>query len=740
MKQPARFGWGALRSLGRGPFSITAFLQAWFTLTFCALFLVCGVFVIALLRYQNELPSTAHLERIEPPSNTRIFDRNGASIGDLFAEDRIIVPLEEIPPAMVSAVLAAEDRHFYDHWGIEIPALVRAAVANVRSGSTRQGGSTITQQLARNLFLTHERTFERKIKEALLTIRLERIYTKDEILAMYFNQIYYGNGAHGAKSAAREYFGKDLSQLSLGESAFLAGLPANPTLYDPRRRFENAKRRQEVVLSMMVRSGELTKAEGETAKKMPIEIVSANERKMLAPYFVEYVRQELAARYGADNLYKDGLQVVTTLDLNVQKIVEEELEAHIKKLEKRNRYKVVRKEPKEGEEPEESQEKSTPYLQAAAVVLDTSTGEILAMVGGRNFWESRFNRATQAKRQPGSAFKAFVYTAALEQGIGPSTILQDEPLTVTLPNGDVYEPVNHGGTFQGPMSMRRAFYQSVNIPAVRTILTIGPKSAVKVAQRCGITTKLRAVPSLALGSSEVTLLELTAAYTVFPDGGILHKPWFVREIRDRNGAELERGRVESHEVMSEPVAAVMTDMMQDVMNRGTGAGTRAAGFTQPCGGKTGTMDEYSDAFFIGFTSLYTMGVWVGFDSKKSIGHEMTGTEAALPIWTASMIRMHEGKKAARFELPDGVVSREVCLESGYLASPGCSITGREIFPEGKQPKEVCPMHSGLDSPFDELRQETTPQDQDVIPQEEEPEPSTESEIPDNVELYRPGLN
>ncbi len=684
-------GFGAVRSLGKGPLSFSSFLKASLTLTACFLLFAAAVFVALLLRYQNELPSTAHLERIEPPSNTRIFDREGRSLGDLFAEDRIVVPLEEIPAPMVAAVLAAEDRHFYDHWGIEIPALARAAVANVRSRRTSQGGSTITQQLARNLFLTHERTITRKIKEALLTIRLERIYSKDEILGMYFNQIYYGNGAHGAKSAAREYFGKDLSELTLPESAYLAGLPANPSLYDPRKKSENAKRRQEVVLAMMVRSGAITRDEADVAAAEPVEILAGDRRTMQAPYFVEHVRQALAQRYGEERLYRDGLQVITTLDLGIQRTCEEALETQMKKLEKMNRYKVVRDAAAEVEP--ETPSKSTPYLQAALVCLDTRSGEVLAMIGGRDFWESRFNRATQAKRQPGSSFKVFVYSAAIEEGIGPSTILQDEPLELAMPNGDIYSPANHGGTFEGAMTMRDALVRSINVPAVRTILTVSPKKVVKVAQRFGITTKLRAVPSLALGSSEVTLLELTAAYTVFPNGGILHRPWFVREIRDRNGADLERGRMESEEALAEPVAAVMTDLLEDVMDRGTGYPARAAGFREPAGGKTGTMDEFTDAFFVGFTSMYTMGVWVGFDTKKSIGHEMTGTAAALPIWTAAMLKIHEGKKGAKFDMPDGVVSREVCMESGYLVTAGCINTRREIFPEGKQPKELCPIHN-----------------------------------------------
>ncbi len=685
-----RSGWGAVRSLGKGPFSFASFLQAWATLTAAVILLAGTVFVGVLLRFQNELPSTAHLERIEPPSNTRIFDREGRSLGDLFSEDRLVVPLEEIPEPMVAAVLAAEDRHFYDHWGIEIPALVRATVANLRSGKTSQGGSTITQQLARNLFLTHERTLERKIKEALLTIRLERIYSKDEILGMYFNQIYYGNGAHGAKSAAREYFGKDLGELSVAQCAYLAGLPANPSLYDPRRRPENAKRRQEVVLAMMVRAGETSREDAEHAKAEPIEILAGDRRTMQAPYFVEFVRQDLAERFGEDHLYRDGLQVVTTLDLELQRAAEHALETQLQKLEKKNRYKVVRD---SSGDPPENPGKSTPYLQGAAVVLDTRTGEILAMVGGRSFWESRFNRAVQARRQPGSAFKPFVYAAAIEKGLGPSTVLQDEPLTVPLPGGKTYSPGNHGGQFLGAMTMRTALTHSVNIPAVRMILTIDPKSAVKMAQRCGITSKLRAVPSLALGSSEVTLLELTAAYTVFPSGGILHKPWFVREIVDRNGAAIERGRIESQEVLSEPIAAVMTDLLEDVMDKGTGYPARAAGFLEPAGGKTGTMDEYTDAFFVGFTSLYTMGVWVGFDAKKTIGYEMTGTAAALPIWIEAMKAAHEGKKASKFEVPDGVVSREVCRDSGYLATSACSATYREIFPEGNQPTELCPVHN-----------------------------------------------
>jgi len=664
-------------------------VRTWAFLTLLLLFLGGGAFVAALIRFQNELPSTAHLERIEPPSNTRSYDRKGISLGDLFDGDRLIDPFHDMPENLVQAVLATEDRSFYDHWGVQPTALLRAMFANIQRGRTSQGGSTITQQLARNLFLTHERTLTRKIKEALLTIRLERIYSKDEILGMYFNQIYYGNGAHGARSAAREYFGKELDDLTLEECALLAGIPANPTLFDPRRRPENAQSRRNLVLSLMEQYGSISEAEADSARALELVLTDRDGRSMRAPYFVEYVRQALIARYGADRLYHDGLQVTTTLDWEIQEIAEQALEKQLRHLEGVNRYDVVRD---SSWVPPDAPFVNSPYLQAAAVALDTQTGEILAMVGGRDYWESKFNRAVQARRQPGSAFKPFVYTAAVEQGIGPSTIILDEPLVVPLPAGDVYKPENTKRNFQGPMTLRYAMSKSVNVPAVRMILTVGPEAAVDVARRCGIGGVLHPYPSTALGASEVTLLDLTASYTVFPDQGIYHRPWAIREVRDRNGAVLETGSESSREALSAPVAAVMTDLLGEVVDTGTAASIRRKGITAPAGGKTGTMDDYMDAMFVGFTPAYTMGVWVGFDVKQTLGRDMTGTAAALPIWIDVMGQALAGKTFEPFEIPDGVVWKDVCADSGVLSVAGCPSPYREIFLENHEPVETCPLH------------------------------------------------
>jgi penicillin-binding protein 1A len=663
-------------------------VRTWAFLTLLLLFLGGGAFVAALLRFQGELPSTAHLERIEPPSNTRIFDRNGESLGDLFAEDRLIVPLEEVPRHLIDAVLATEDRSFYDHWGIQPTALLRAVFANLRSGRTSQGGSTITQQLARNLFLTHERTFTRKIKEALLTVRLERIYSKDEILAMYFNQIYYGHGAHGAKSAAREYFAKDLSDLSLAECALLAGIPANPTLFDPRRRPENARGRRDLVLDSMADFGKVGRDEADAAKAQELGVAERTERSMRAPYFIEHVRQQLIEKYGADRLYRDGLQVSTTLDWRIQDLTERALERQLRHLERLNRYPVARD---TSWIPPDTPFVNSPYLQGAAVVLDTRTGEIRALVGGRNYWESKFNRAVQAKRQPGSAFKPFVYTAALEKGYGPSYVLLDEPLVVPMPSGPPYKPENTKRDFQGPMTLRYALSRSVNVPAVRMILAVGPEAAADVGRRCGLDGILP-YPSSALGASEVTLLDLTAAYTVFPNQGILRRPYSILSVRDRNGAVLERAVPVSEEALSSPVAGIMTDLLEDVMDQGTGASARWKGVTAPAGGKTGTMDDYMDAMFIGFTPAYTMGVWVGFDVKRTLGLDMTGTAVALPVWIDVMKEALDGLDLEPFEIPAGIVWREVCPDSGVLAVSRCPNPYREMFLENHEPLEACPVH------------------------------------------------
>jgi penicillin-binding protein 1A len=410
---------------------------------------------------------------------------------------------------------------------------------------------------------------------------------------------------------------------------------------------------------------------------------------MRAPYFVEYVRQELLAKYGADRLYRDGLEVTTTLDWKIQDVLEQTLEQQLRKLERINRYEVVRD--STWTRPE-STFVTSPYLQGAAIVLETATGEIVAMVGGRDYWESKFNRATQALRQPGSAFKPFVYTAAVEHGIGPSTIILDEPLVVPMPSGKPYKPENTKRNFQGPMTMRFALSHSVNVPAVRTILEVGPAAAVEVGKRCGFRTRILPYPSTALGACEVYLIDLASAYTVFPNLGILEHPWGVREVRDRNGSVLERGMSHTEEALSAPVAAVVSSMLQEVMRTGTGASVRGKGFTVPAGGKTGTMDDYMDACFVGYTPLYTMAVWVGFDVKKTLGRDMTGTAAALPVWIEVMKMAHEGKDVDAFEIPSGVVWKEVCSTSGALGSAECPQPYREIFVMGDEPKQLCPVH------------------------------------------------
>ncbi len=679
----------------------TNLVQTWIALTLVFVGLLAGGFVAALLRFQGELPSTAHLERIEMPSNTRIFDRNGTSLGDLFAEDRLPVRLDQVPKPLVDAVIATEDRGFYRHWGIQPSGLIRAVFANMRRGRVAQGGSTITQQLARNLFLTHERTVTRKLKEALLTIRLERIYSKDEILGMYFNHIYYGNGSYGVRSAAREYFDKELSELTIGECAFLAGIPANPTLFDPRRRFENAKGRQGVVLAMMKEVGVLDAAQADAAAKEPITLTPRDVPSMRAPYFIEYVRQELLTRYGAERLYADGLTVTTTLDWELQEAAEKALEKQLRWLERVNSYGVERN--KDWVAPEEPFVTS-PYLQGAFVMVDTKTGEIVAMVGGRNYWESKFNRAVQARRQPGSAFKPFVYAAAVERGIGPSTIILDEPYVVHMPGGKDYKPENTKRDFQGPVTMRTAISKSINVPAVRMIVQIGPQAAVDVARRCGISGTLFPYPSTALGASEVTLLDLTAAFSVFPNLGVLHRPWAIREVRDRDGVALERGTTASEEAISAPVAAVMNSMLEDVMNHGTGASARARGIRCAAGGKTGTMDDYMDAMFVGYTSDYTAGAWVGFDVKRTLGLDMTGSAAALPVWIEVMKVALERGEPEPFEVPAGLTWTQVCPESGMKAVEDCPEPYREIYVDGQAPVDPCPVHSeewALDAHRDE---------------------------------------
>jgi len=646
--------------------------RLFFTVVVVAVFGSAGA-VFGLVQWlRNDLPSPEKLTAIETPVKTTVFDSRGRVLHEFYRENRSVVPLKDIPRSLVNATLSTEDRNFYQHWGVDLWGVGRAVVTDVMHMRRAQGGSTITQQLARNLFNMYEKSFTRKLKELVLAIDLERTYSKDQILEMYFNQIYFGEGAYGVETAAKTYFGKPLTELSLPECALLSGIPANPSLYSPRRHPQAALARRAKVLRNMLATNAITQAQFDKAMASPLGVTPFRYSNDRAAYFVEMVRQHLDEKYGSNAVYEGGLKVYTTLDADLQALCERSEEHHLQSLEKelalkqtKSAYDVA---VAKGALPPGSR---TPYLQGAVVAIDPRTGEIRALTGGRDWNESNYNRAVQALRQPGSAFKPFVYAAAMDNGFKPTDIIVDEPVTFDGGDGKPYEPQNYDQKFRGPITLRYALQESVNIPAIKLLRKVGTSLVASYAKRMGINSDLRQNLALALGSSEVNLLELTSAYTVFANKGVRNDPVFITKVEDKNGVVLERATPRPYEVLSEQTAATMTSLMESVMDHGTGFPARAAGFTLPAAGKTGTMDEYMDAWFVGYIPSLTVGVWVGYDEKKTIGRGMTGARAALPIWTDIMIGATRGKPVEDFTLPAGTVARTVCTESGMLATDQC---------------------------------------------------------------------
>ena len=667
---------------------------------------------------RQDLPSPSSMQTIAPPVKTLVFDVNGKLVHEFYKENRSLVPLKQIPKVMIDAILSIEDRRFYTHWGIDPIRLVGAIVQDVIARRPEQGASTITQQLARNLFLTHEKTLQRKVKEAILAIRIEQTYTKDEILQMYLNQIYFGEGAYGVDAASRNFFGKPVQELTLPECALLAGLPRNPRDYSPRRDPNRALKRRNLVLAAMVQNKKLSQKQYEAASETPLGVTKTRLSTRSAPYFMEMVRLYLEERYGSNQLFEGGLRVYTTLDADLQKAAEESLEKRLAELEqrtgsKRSRAAILAKS-KAAQPAERTQ---TEYLQGSVVALDPTNGQIRALVGGRDFGESNFNRATQALRQPGSAFKPFIYAAAIDNGYTPNEMILDTPVSFQAGNGEDWSPQNYDHKFRGPVTLRMALAKSLNVPAAKLLQKIGTPQVISYARRLGIRSRMGNDLSLALGTSEVNLLELTSAYGVFANQGIRTTPIFVLRVEDKNGKILEQTRTTAEEVLSPETALTMTNMMETVMQSGTAAASRAMGLAVPAAGKTGTTDDYTDAWFIGYTPSLVTGVWVGFDKKQKIGPNMTGAAAALPMWVDVIAAGTKGKPAQDFPVPNGVVARLICSQTGLLANPACPETEMELFREGSEPTGYCDIHTGT-SPTPEP---TTPYDFEQHDSEAQPE-------------------
>jgi penicillin-binding protein 1A len=667
------------------------------------LFLALVVFVLfasagavyGLARWmERDLPPLERLVSYQPALKSSVYAADGRLLFEFFRENRAETPLDEISPVLVQAAIATEDKRFYDHWGVDVWGILRAAVSNVIHRGRVQGASTITQQLARNMFLTHERTWQRKIKEALLAMRIERAHSKQEILELYLNQIYYGDGSYGVSSASRNYFGKPPTELDLQEAALLAGLPANPARYSPRRHPEASKQRRNHVLKRMYEERIISATEYRDATAAPLGVTPTRFVANHAPYFVEMVRQYMDDRYGSNLLFEGGLRIYTTLDLDLQDVAEQALEKHMIALEERNGYRETHAKYMPPQE-EDATPTSTPYIQGSVVAVDPKTGHIKALIGGRDFAQSPFNRAVQAQRQPGSAFKPFIYIAAIDNGFRPTDVVIDAPVSFPEVDGTIWAPQNYDHTFSGPVTLRYALQKSINIPAIKVLSKLGVSQVASYARRMGIRSPIGQNLSLALGTSEVNLLEITSAYAVLANEGIRNEPLFIQRVEDKDGNVLETNSPHPVDVLSAETVSVATNMMESVMNHGTGYPSRALGFTAPAAGKTGTTDEYTDAWFVGYTPSLVAGVWVGFDVKRRMGGSMTGAVAALPVWTEVMRAWTADREPERFPIPTGTLTRQVCAETGLLATDVCPNVTTEVFIEGAEPRSLCDVHIGL---------------------------------------------
>ena len=722
-----------------------------------------GIASGVLFAYAGDLPQISALDDYSLSTISRVYGATGEVVGEFAIERREVVTYDQISPRLKQAILAAEDSTFEQHFGLSIPHIIITLIKDIVAWEKAGGASTLTQQLARKLFLTDEKTWERKIKEAILAIQIEKRYTKAEIFTLYCNKMYFGHGVYGVEAAARLYFGKSAKDVSIEEAALIAGILQGNVRQSPYVNMDAAIRRRNYALGRMAEVGYITAAEADAAKKKPIVVRddSPTQTHSLAPYFLEEVRKELEARYGAKKLYESGLSVQTALDLRLQEAATRALEEGLRTIDKRRGFrKPKRNVVKEGHDIEKFRQprwdrpmrkgdvvpavvsaidgaviqlragplrvavdkrgyawtgraalqqltrgdlvetrlldtgdkgvatgtlEQPPAVEGAVLAIDNRTGQIKAMVGGFSFDRSKFNRAVQAYRQVGSAFKPIVYTAAIDRGYTPVSILMDTPASFqTGPNQAPYAPLNYDRRFEGPVTLRHALEQSRNVPAVRVMEQLGPNQVIAYARRLGLQGALPPYLAVALGAAEATLLDMTSAYSSYPNQGVRMKPYSVLTVRDREGNLLEENRAEPKDAIRADTAYVMTHLLRGVVQRGTAG--KAASLKWPIGGKTGTTDDYTDAWFIGFDPDITLGVWVGYDVKRSMGPAGTGSDSALPIWIAIMKAwIGDRKDPPAFDAPGNIVFAAVDRASGNVAVEGVPGAITEAFIAGTQP-------------------------------------------------------
>ncbi|MAQ74579.1 MAG: hypothetical protein CMG22_04995 [Candidatus Marinimicrobia bacterium] len=682
-----------------------------------------GIIIGYIIYLAQDLPSLDQLENYDPDLVTRIYSADGEILDELFLEKRIFISLDQIPNNMKNAVISSEDRRFYNHWGIDSRSIIRAIVVNIISLGYEQGFSSLTQQVARTLYDTigFRKTIIRKIKEIITAIQIERTYTKDEILEMYLNNVHFGHGTYGVQAAAKRYFGKDAVLLTLGESAMLVGILPAPATYSPINHSERAHFKRNVVLRVMRDEKFITKDMYSEARVIESENISESIAKGRAPYFTEYIRRTMEKeddRLGV-NIYRDGLKIYTTLDTRVQSVAEEALMNAIKTNQEKLNQRIFN-DPEEFSRlaylnifPEDSVRmmmegdtllyedlRNKLLVQGAFVALDPSSGSILAMVGGRPDYHDQYNRAVQAKRQPGSVFKPFVYTTAIDNGYSVTKQLLNQPLVLRVLNAngewEKWMPRNYDGTTSGLTTLREGIRKSINLVAVRVVKELVPASEVKsMAKRMGITTDIRAVDAIALGTSEVYLLDIVNAYSAFANKGVLNKAFGITKVEDRYGNIIKEYDPIREEVLREESAYVMTSMLQTVMDAGTGGSARwRHNFYHPAGGKTGTTQNWTDAWFVGFSKQLAAGVWIGVDDPiVSLGTSQDGSRAALPAWANFMAVAHDTLRLKRmnFVRPSGVINFEICSITKDMPTNLCTVES-EIFIQGTEPSQVCKVH------------------------------------------------
>lgn len=633
---------------------------------------VSGLISAYVYSLWSSLPDTQGLEQFRPSSITRVYDRQGEPIAEFFREKRIPVDIHTLPEHVYLASVAVEDATFFEHDGLDFQGIFRAFMTNLEAGRVVEGGSTITQQLAKTMYLTAERRLSRKIKEAFLAYKIDRNLDKMRILELYLNQIYFGRGAYGIEAAAQNYFSKSAADLNIAEAALLAGMPKAPSRYGRDIHAPETQSRKAHVLRRMREERMITESDYDEAINMHLEVTGKTGQLNRAPYVAEMVRSHLIERYGSRAVYEQGLIVHTTIDLGAQLAAERAIDKGVQAY-------MERHEP--GSLPHQYDPEDVQY---SLLSIDNQTGGVLALAGGTDFYTNQFNRATDAQRQSGSAFKPLIFSAAIEQGYSASSVLIDAPLIYQSPDL-VWKPENYSEKFYGPTSLRRALAKSRNVISIKLVQEVGIDAVIDHIRRLGISSPVDRNLSIALGSSGVSLWEITRAYAVYPSGGKLLDLHLISRVEDRDGGLLESAQPRPRQVMDKRDAYIVNDMLVSVIEEGTGR--RARVLERPAGGKTGTTNDFNDAWFMGFTQQVTTGVWCGFDSPVTLGRYETGAKAALPVWTDFMVDYHQGRPVREFAVPEGIVFRRVDPQTGLLARPGDSESRYELFIDGNQPRE-----------------------------------------------------